>query len=484
MPKASIRRRLMVSVLATQVILAVAVVSLSTYLTRWQLKGAFDAGLRNRAMSVAAAVRYTEFGKPALKFFPESAPPSLDKGYPDLYRITDESGHILGTSPNWRDDAVGVEPANPHWNVMLANKHYRGIRLVNLPVLDEMEPGVRSTKTLTVIYVASVRELRHRVEIVAMVTFWGSVILLTLATLVAVWAIGKGLSPLAALATSAKEVSAENWRLDPPPLVARTRELAPLVTAMETMLATLHRAFTSQREFLANTAHELKTPVTVLKSTLQSILQRPRAVNEYQAAVDCALEDIARLEKLIHSMLRLARAEQAAMDSAKYNCSAVDLNASCEQAIERLQPLAEANDITVEMAASNGDAVVNADPDDLDLIWSNLLENAIRYSDRGQRVFVRVTAEAENIVVAVQDWGTGIPADSLPHIFDRFHRADTSRTRATGGYGLGLAIASAMAESYRGSIAVQSEIGEGTILSVRLPKISFGHAVPEGIQEG
>jgi signal transduction histidine kinase len=488
MAKSSIRRRLMVSVLATQVILAVTVVLLANYLMHRQLRDSFDAGMQNRVVSLAAAVRYTEDSSPVLKFFPESLPPPLHHLFPDFYRITDQHGQLLGASPNWRDDLISVPtlpPDHHYWQLTLHNRLFRGICLTNLPVIDAPEPGMRSTTTLTVVYVAPMNELRQHEVHVAVMTLAGSVVLLILATLTVFWAIRKGLSPLAELAEGAKGVSAANWHLAPPAAAAHTEELVPLVTAMETMLATLHRAFTSQREFLANAAHELKTPVAVLKSTMQSTRQRPRTPAEYETAMDGALEDIARLEKLIHSMLRLARAEQAAMDGTKSSYHSVDLRNSCEQAMERIKPLADANGITMELAAaSQEEASVLADPEDLDLIWSNLLENAIRYSDRGAHVLVSVAGEGDTIVVAVRDWGTGIPAADLPYIFDRFRRADTSRTRSTGGYGLGLAIAKAMAESYHGSIAARSATGAGTILFVRLPKNNNGHSpsVPGDIE--
>jgi len=363
---------------------------------------------------------------------------------------------------------VPLAPHQLHWEITLGHTNYRALTLPRIAVLDESEPGVMSTTTLTVTYASPTTEMRERTWKVALLTLAGSGALLPLATLVAVWTIRKGLAPLAELARGAEAVSASNWRLDPPPSATQTVELIPLTTAMETMLATLHRAFTSQREFLANAAHEFKTPVTVLKSTLQCMQQRPRTAEEYREAVDSVLEDIGRLEKLIHSMLRLARAEQAAMDGAKGNCPPLDLNDSCAQAIDRLRALAEAGGITVELAAANSVALVAADPEDLEMVWSNLLENAIRYSDRGARVLVTVVEQAETAIVTVQDWGAGIPAADLPYIFDRFRRADTSRTRATGGYGLGLAIAKAMVESYRGTIAAQSGDGAGTVMTVRL----------------
>ena len=161
-----------------------------------------------------------------------------------------------------------------------------------------------------------------------------------------------------------------------------TTELAPLTKAMTAMLDGLHRAFTQQREFLANAAHELKTPVAILKSTLQSLLQRPRTADEYRAGLEQALDDMARLEKLLHSMLRLARAEQWASGSARRDVEMVDVAATCGTAIERLAPVALERGVAIQLTG-NGAIPIRADADDLELVWSNLLENAIRFSPAG-----------------------------------------------------------------------------------------------------
>jgi signal transduction histidine kinase len=270
------------------------------------------------------------------------------------------------------------------------------------------------------------------------------------------------------LAVSAGKVSASDWNLNLPEDATATEELAPLTHAMETMLATLYGAFSSQQEFLANAAHELKTPVAILKSTLQSLVQVPRSADEYRLRIEIALEDVARIEKLIHSMLRLARAEQSAAGHHRQDLIPVDLAVSCEQSADRLGAFAAAGGVRIEVQTENH-PTIKADPEDLELIWNNLLENAIRYSKKSSRVLVTVSEQDHNAQVTVQDWGTGIADSELTHIFDRFHRADASRTRETGGYGLGLAITKAMVDAYGGTIVVDSRVGEGTVMTVRLP---------------
>ena len=285
MPKLSIRRRLIASVFATQLILTVALVALATYFTRGQLRAAFDAGLHGRAMSVAALIRYSEEGNHELIFDRELSPPSLDRHHPDFYQIVDESGHVIGASSNWPGNLPGPsKPGRQYWDVTVDGVHYRTVRLDHLPVLDREGPDTKSNATITVIYAAPTDEFREDLWHAAILTLAGSLLLLAIATLVVAWAIRQGLSPLATLAVSAGKVSASDWNLNLPEDATATEELAPLTRAMETMLATLYRAFSSQQEFLANAAHELKTPVAILKSTLQSMVQVPRTADEYRAA--------------------------------------------------------------------------------------------------------------------------------------------------------------------------------------------------------
>jgi two-component system OmpR family sensor kinase len=469
MPKLSIRRRLIASVFATQLILTVALVALATYFTRGQLRAAFDAGLHGRAMSVAALIRYSEEGNHELIFDRELSPPSLDKHHPDFYQIVDDSGHVIGASSNWPGNLPGPsKPGRQYWDVSVDGVHYRTVRLDRLPVLDREGPDTKPNPTITVIYAAPTDEFREDLWHAAIVTLAGSLLLLAIATVVVAWAIRQGLSPLATLAVSAGKVSVSDWNLNLPEDATATEELAPLTRAMETMLATLYGAFSSQQEFLANAAHELKTPVAILKSTLQSMVQVPRTVDEYRARIEIALDDVARIEKLIHSMLRLARAEQSAAGHHRQGLIPVDLAVSCEQSADRLGAFAAAGGVRIEVQTENH-PTIKADPEDLELIWNNLLENAIRYSKKSSRVLVTVSEQDHNAQVTVQDCGTGIAESELAHIFDRFHRADASRTRETGGYGLGLAITKAMVNAYGGTIVADSRVGEGTVMTVRLP---------------
>jgi signal transduction histidine kinase len=198
------------------------------------------------------------------------------------------------------------------------------------------------------------------------------------------------------------------------------------------------------------------------------LLQRPRSSEEYRAGVQASLQDLDRLEQLLQWMLRLARAEQWAQDAQRRELEVIDINSTCEEAVERIRSLAQSRNTTIHLA-TNGPVPFRADPEDLQLVWTNLLENAVRYSPEGSSVEVAVASIEHKARITFQDHGAGISAGDLPRIFERFYRGDPSRTRATGGFGLGLAIVKALVEAYGGSIAAESSPGKGTRMTVELP---------------
>jgi len=461
----SLTRQLIASVVLTQLLLTAAVVAFATYLTTWQLRRSFDEQLHGRAMALAALVRYSEDEHPILKFDSTLAPPPLDAANPDQFQIVGPGGTILGQSAGWPQ--IQVPEGAEYVTVSVGGRHYRVLELRHLPVLDQEAPGATSADSISVAYAASDEQIRERTALVALQIFLGSFALLVVAVAAAAWIVRRRLAPLAELASSAHQVTPQHWKLNTPDNARATSELAPLTEAMDRMLATLQGAFTSQREFVANAAHELKTPIAVLKSTLQLALQSPREAEDYRERVREALDDVERLETLAHSLLRLARAEQL-QERSPAELPIVDIAASCEQSAERWRVVAGAKSVRIEVYTTET-AAVRGDPDDLELIWSNLLDNAIRYSPPDKEVVIAVSRDNGNVRVDVRDRGPGIELGQLQRIFERFQRADPSRSRETGGYGLGLAIAKAMAEAYGGSIAAESQPGKGTIFSVRLP---------------
>jgi signal transduction histidine kinase len=259
-------------------------------------------------------------------------------------------------------------------------------------------------------------------------------------------------------------VSPRSWDFVPPDAVLRTRELAPIADSIEQLLKSLQAAFEGQRQLTGDAAHELKTSIAVLKSSLQLLSMSPRTTREYEQGLEGILLDIERTEDLATRMLALARLEEAPVEVAE----ASSLASAVHGVTERLRPLAELKHIELT-AKSDGDAVVAMSPDEADVLCSNLLMNAIQHTAELGHISLSLESRGGHGELRVADDGEGIPESALPHVFERFYRADRSRSRQSGGAGLGLSICKALVDRANGRIEVRSTIGAGTEVVVRLP---------------
>jgi len=468
MRRDSIQRRLTASVLLSQIILTAGLVVIGVLVTYWRLISTLDTSMQAHATSVAVLVRYTEDATGHVYFDNSLLPESIDPLHPDQFTVWADRTGFLTRSEDWPDGLQFQPGPSEHWNFTWAGVPYHAVRLNHIPILDREEGAAFHPQTLTIVYASPLVRIQHQVKVAGGSIALASLLLLGATTGLASWRIRRSLLPLQSLARQAALVSTQSWKLQPPREAEQIEELRPLTDSMTQMLARLEYSFKQQREFVGNAAHELKTPVAVLKSTLQSLVQRPRSSEEYCAGVQASLQDLDRLEQLLQWMLRLARAEQWAQNAQGRNLDLIDLNSTCEEAVERIRALAESRHTTIHLV-TNGPVPIRADPEDLQLVWTNLLENAVRYSPEGTSVEIAVARHEDHAQVSFQDHGVGIAAADLPKIFERFYRGDHSRARATGGFGLGLAIAKALVEAYGGSIAAVSSPRKGTRMTVELP---------------
>jgi signal transduction histidine kinase len=462
----SLAGRIIARVIVCQLVLTAALTTVAVLSARQELGHGFDAELNGWAINTLAAVRYTESEVPDLLFDPSLLPPSSDPAHADLFEIRRGNGAVLARSAT--PVPAEVEQGNAFADFVLNGIPYRAIILQQVPVLDR-EENIPVPVRVTVIYAASLIAMRqHLIELGASVA-GVSLLLLFIVSMVAAWAVRRGLEPLRELAGQAGAISVLNWEFRPPAEASIAKELAPLTRAIETVLDRLRESFRQQRDFTSDAAHELKTSVAIVKSTLQSLLQRPRPEQEYRAGLESLLEDCGRLEDLLARLLRLARIEQWAENGMHRKLGITEITSTCEAAISRIQALADERNIQIELVNPQ-EVHLRADPEDLEVIWVNLLENAIHYSPAGSRVIIEVDRNGGSMAcVSVRDSGPGIPEEQLPHVFQRFYRGDPSRSRSTGGFGLGLAICKAMVVAYGGDIQAMNRNGQGTEMRVHLP---------------
>jgi signal transduction histidine kinase len=465
----SITTRIIFAVVVCQLLLAACVTVAAVLYAQVALRAAFDATVESRADSTLALVRYTEDNPPGLLFDPSLLPRSNDPRRKDAFEVLAIDGHVVAESAGAEELLRRFAVSGSHYGLLrVGGGFYRAVALRDVTVLDE-EDTVRVPSRVTVLYAAATDDIDVRLQTLALEVSGASLVLLLAATWLGAWMVRRGLAPLKDLAVSAGNISPSNWDFRPPASATLASELGPLIAAIQTLLNRLHESFRQQRDFTSDAAHELKTSVAIVKSSLQSLLQRPRTDEEYRTGLGHLLEDCARLEDLLERMLRLARVEQRADGGSRRNAAVTELNATCEAAIARMDALAQARNLKLEIVSS-GNVLIRADSEDLELIWINLLENAIRYSPAESKIFMRVSRNGGGLArVSIEDSGPGIPPTDLPRIFERFHRADSSRARSSGGFGLGLAISKALVDAYGGRIEARNRAEGGTEILVELP---------------
>jgi heavy metal sensor kinase len=284
---------------------------------------------------------------------------------------------------------------------------------------------------------------------------------LGIALLVDAWILRRAIRPVEEIISAAERISRGklSTRIE---TKANSAELARLTKVLNETFASLDRSFTQQARFSADVAHELRTPVSVLIAEAQSALERERDGETYRETISTTLRSAKRMGGLIESLLDLAQIESGA-DLSRAKCDLAVLSA---EALESLRSTAEAQNVTLETKLEKASCEANAGQ--ITQIIANLLINAIQHNERGGQVRLETGVEGERACLKVENTGPGIPAADLPHVFERFYRADTSRSRKTGGVGLGLAISKAIADAHGAELSVESVPG-CTRFELRMP---------------
>jgi heavy metal sensor kinase len=286
------------------------------------------------------------------------------------------------------------------------------------------------------------------------------------------WALARvSLDPIARINRTARRITGSNLR-ERIPTDGSGDELDQLAGTLNEMIVRIRENVERIHRFNANAAHELSTPLNAIRNQLGVTLEHGRDPGEYRRVLEDVLDRVDHLSGAVESMLRLSRTE-AGLDPALV--TEVEIGPLLEMVIEFFAPVAADRDI--DLVFEPGPAAwVRGDPAWLQQVFSNLLDNAIKYGRNGDRIRVEVEKRDGAVGVAVADTGPGIPPDELETIFERFQRGDRDRTRP--GFGLGLALAREIALAHGGRIDVESEPGKGTRFTVWLPECAPGTLTP------
>ncbi|MBF0489890.1 MAG: HAMP domain-containing protein [Candidatus Omnitrophica bacterium] len=270
------------------------------------------------------------------------------------------------------------------------------------------------------------------------------------------------LKPVHDMIDTIHQITAENLKLRIN--IPHTKdEINSLALTFNEMIGRLDEAFTSQRQFMEDISHELKTPLSILKGELEVTLKRIRSAKEYEDTLQSSLQEVNRINRIVESLLILARFDTKTVVIEKLPVNLGDL---IRDIIEDVRVLAEQKSIAVTFKDAQGYSMLG-DKAQLKRLFLNLLDNAIKYTPHQGQVSVDVRVERNDLQVEVADSGVGISPKEATHIFNRFYRIDKSR--ASAGFGLGLSIAQSIARAHGGDIKVRSNIPQGSVFCVTLP---------------
>jgi len=335
------------------------------------------------------------------------------------------------------------------------------VRLLSKPVI------LKGRGLVAIVQVGSSLELMEEVfHSLFYIFIFGAAASLLIAGVIGWFLAMKALRPVAAITATARRIGAENLneRIE---VENRGDEIGMLATTVNEMIKRLEDSFKQIKQFSADASHELKTPLTILKGEMEIALRSTGDAPAMREVITSSLEEVERMSNIVKNLLDLTK---IGVEKETAPVESVHLEIILLERFDHLRRFALDRGVNLKVV-KNEEAVVRADPLRIGQLFYNLIENAIKYTDRGGKVELSVSREGGYAVFKVHDSGVGIDKEDLPHIFDRFYRVDKARASDTGGAGLGLCICREIAETYGGVISAESTIGVGTTFTVRWPHI-------------
>ena len=439
---------------------AIAVFSaVAWFAMRASLYGAIDSGLRDRAASLATFLEVIS-SLPDNGMVEELQEHALPGQGGNLFQVRSPSGQWLFRSRALKASGVPLEPPADLPVPRFANSVAEGlpVRLYSEKVLVGQTPYAIQVAAVTKEAAGALESFR------TMLVFTGPLLVLV-ASCGAYWISRRALAPVDQITRAAQRISAEN--LGDRLRVPQTRdELQRLSQTLNEMLSRLEGSVRRMSQFTADASHELRAPIALIRTTAEIAVRRNRTAEEYCQALDDILQEAEQTSRVVDNLMLLARADSG---NIQLEMARADLAAIVRSAAEAGETLAHANGLSFSTSLPAAPLPVHADPHAIRRVLLILMDNASKYTAAGG--WIKVAAEGRDgcAIVSVADNGIGIAPADLPHIFDRFWRADRARSRDQRGSGLGLSIARSVAAAHEGTIEVESEPGKGSTFRLILP---------------
>jgi len=377
-----------------------------------------------------------------------------------LIQVIDETGEFVYRSP--RLQALNFPVTYPQ------KRKFVTVKSGGTPLRAYAVRSVSNGRTFTIQVAEDMDDYYDALGRYRLLLWIGIPLLLVAATAGGHWMSGRALSPVDEITRAAQDIS-------PNDLTARvgvpgTRdEIERLARTLNAMLQRIQSAFEQMKQFTADASHDLRTPVALIQTRAEIALRKPRTDEEYREALNEIFGETQRLSGLIENLLLLARTD---IGSEGLRLRRIDLCDIARDAGAQGKTLAESRHIGWSQAVPEFSLWIGGDAGALRRLFLILIDNAIKYTPEHGSVAVRVGNSDGKALVEVTDNGIGIADSDLPHIFDRFYRADSARSRDSGGFGLGLSIGQWIAKAHQGTITVKSALGQGSSFQVWLPLVN------------
>ena len=381
----------------------------------------------------------------------------------DLFQVCDSQGEWLYRSVPLENENVPIELPDRLTQPRLENKQLQQhlLRFYSQRIVVDGQP-------YTVQVASLMDEGLEALERFKLMLLFAAPILLVAASAGGYWLSTRALAPVDKISRAAQRISIENLadRLDVPHTGDQLQRLSETLNAT---FARLEASVLRMKQFTADASHELRAPISLIRTTAEVAIQKDRTSPEYREALTEILDESERTSQVVDSLMLLARADSGKEMLA---CAPADACAVVRGAIEQGEKLARAQGIEFKASVPFDPVSIQGDSDALRRAVLILIDNAVKYTPTGGAVKVDLAQVGGFAIVSVTDTGIGIAKEDIAHVFDRFWRADKVRSRGQGGAGLGLSIATWIAEAHQGSLAVESAPDRGSVFTLRVP-LSF-----------
>ncbi len=452
----SIRTRLTLWYTAVLAIFVVALGVIVYAVLAFNLTGGLDRTLQNAANQVVSSARVRPFRDIQVITIPE-----LDVFGSNVYiQVMDQDGQIARMSANLQRFSRTLDESGLSWVQTNHQPVTRNVRTGGAHLRVLTVPLMVSDQLVGYLQVGTVREqVDNALSLLLIVLVVSGLGAIVAAAIMGRLLAGRALRPIDAITQTALAISRAD-DLDKRILqVGPQDEVGRLAKTFNIMLDRLEGLFRGQQRFIADLSHELRTPLTTIRGNVD-LMRRMKSIDEESLNAIQAESD--RMTRMAGDLLLLAQADAGQA----IRRERVELDTLLLEVYRQMRPMTEGVEIGI---GEEDQAIVMGDADRLKQLLLNLVDNARKYTPRGGKVTLSLGCADGWARLSVADTGIGIPAQDLPHIFERFYRVDKARSRAAGGSGLGLSIAQWIAQAHGGKIDVQSAPGQGTIFTVRLP---------------